>query len=154
MISAYCVLLLSPFIPQSQEFILLPSFLSFQVHNSPGIDYFRTPVSYILSQHHLFKKKFFSILVCHKSSVQICFCFWDLYSIPYVYLSISYHTILIIIPFFLKPCLWACRISVPQPQIKPMSPDLGTWSLNHWTTKEFPLIIISLQHGPFFKFYF
>jgi len=54
------------------------------------------------AQRHGFKKKFFSILVCHKSSVQICFCFWDLYSIPYVYLSISYHTILIIIPFFLN----------------------------------------------------
>ena len=30
----------------------------------------------------------------------------------------------------------ACRISVPRPGIKPMLPAWGTWSLNHWTTRE------------------
>jgi len=32
----------------------------------------------------------------------------------------------------------ACEISVPQPEIKPVSPALGVRSLNHWTTREVP----------------
>ena len=31
---------------------------------------------------------------------------------------------------------WPCGILVPQPGIKPMSPVLEAWSLNHWTTRE------------------
>ena len=29
-------------------------------------------------------------------------------------------------------------ILVPQPGIEPMPPELGAWSLNHWTTREVP----------------
>ena len=33
----------------------------------------------------------------------------------------------------------ACGILVPQPEIKPMPPPpVEAWSLNHWTTREFP----------------
>ena len=31
-----------------------------------------------------------------------------------------------------------CGILVPWPGIKPMSPALGAWSLNHWTTRDVP----------------
>ena len=32
----------------------------------------------------------------------------------------------------------ACRILVPWPGIKPLSPSLAVWSLNHWTTSKVP----------------
>ena len=31
-----------------------------------------------------------------------------------------------------------CGILVPQPEIEPVPPALGQWSLNHWTTREIP----------------
>ena len=34
--------------------------------------------------------------------------------------------------FFFFPCCVVCRILFPQPGIKPVSPALGAWGLNHW----------------------
>ena len=42
--------------------------------------------------------------------------------------------------FYLFWPLWvACRILVLRLGIKPMTPAMGAWSLNHWATKEVPL---------------
>ena len=35
-------------------------------------------------------------------------------------------------------CWVACWILIPWPRIKPASPVVETWSLNHWTTSEVP----------------
>ena len=43
--------------------------------------------------------------------------------------------------FFLATPLKACGTLVPQPGIKPMSPAVEVWSLNHWTTMEVPNLI-------------
>ena len=44
--------------------------------------------------------------------------------------------------FFLLHCT-ACGILVPQPGIiKPMSFALEAWSLNHWTTREVPFLVV------------
>ena len=32
----------------------------------------------------------------------------------------------------------ACRVLILPPGIEPMPPELGVWSLNHWTTREVP----------------
>ena len=40
--------------------------------------------------------------------------------------------------FFFSNFLATCGILVPQPGIKPMPPEVGVWSLNHWTTREVP----------------
>jgi hypothetical protein len=37
-------------------------------------------------------------------------------------------------------CLGALRILVPRPGMEPMPPALGVWSLNHWTTREVPIL--------------
>ena len=36
----------------------------------------------------------------------------------------------------------ACGILVPWPGIEPMPPALAAWSLNHWSTREFPCLKI------------
>lgn len=38
-------------------------------------------------------------------------------------------------------CCVTCGFLVPQPGIKPVSPALGAWSPNPWTSKEVPLIV-------------
>ena len=38
--------------------------------------------------------------------------------------------------FYFLAALLACRILVPQPGIKPMSPAVITQSLNQWITRE------------------
>ena len=35
---------------------------------------------------------------------------------------------------------WASRILVPQPRIEPVAPTVEVWSLNHWTTREAPVV--------------
>ena len=40
--------------------------------------------------------------------------------------------------FSFWPCCSACRISVPQPGIKPVPPAMEAQSLNHWTAGEVP----------------
>ena len=56
------------------------------------------------------------------------------------YLSINNMHILFYFIYFyffiFLPLHRACGILVPWPGIKPMSPSLGTWSLNHWTTRD------------------
>ena len=42
--------------------------------------------------------------------------------------------------FFSLLCLGALRILVPRPGMEPMPPALGAWSLNHWTTREVPIL--------------
>ena len=39
----------------------------------------------------------------------------------------------------------ACRILVPQPGTKLMPPALGAQSLNHWATREVPIIHLLTQ---------
>ena len=39
--------------------------------------------------------------------------------------------------------LTACGFLAPQPGIKPVPPALGTWSLNHWTSREVPSACLS-----------
>ena len=36
----------------------------------------------------------------------------------------------------------ACGILVPQPGIEPVSPAVEAWSLNHWTTREGPVLFL------------
>ena len=43
--------------------------------------------------------------------------------------------------FFLWPCCIVCRILVLQPGIKLAPPAVEAWSPNHWTAKEFPIIV-------------
>ena len=45
---------------------------------------------------------------------------------------------------FVLPCHSACGILVPRPGIEPMSPAVGTWSLNHWTPREVPVVFVSV----------
>ena len=33
-------------------------------------------------------------------------------------------------------------VIVPQPRIKPRPPAVEAWSPNHWTTKEFPILVL------------
>ena len=40
--------------------------------------------------------------------------------------------------YFFRLSPVACGVLVPQPEIGSMPPALGTWSLNHWTTREVP----------------
>ena len=40
--------------------------------------------------------------------------------------------------FFFGLATQVCGILVPRPEIKPTSPALAGWSLNHWTTREVP----------------
>ena len=34
----------------------------------------------------------------------------------------------------------ACKMLVPQPGMEPMPPAVEMWSLNHWTTREVPVV--------------
>ena len=59
--------------------------------------------------------------------------------------------ILHIIPFFFfgHPCLTACGILVPGPEIKLGPSAVGVHGPNHWTTREFPVLILwILNKGP------
>ena len=49
-------------------------------------------------------------------------------------------------------CFWPqhimCKILVPQPRLKPMSPAVEAQILNHWTAREVPTLFIkSLYFG-------
>ena len=43
--------------------------------------------------------------------------------------------------FFFWPCHAACGILVPQPGIEHVPPALEAWSLNHWTSREVPMLL-------------
>ena len=43
-----------------------------------------------------------------------------------------------------QPCLKACRILVPRPEIKPMPSAVEVWSLTHWILGNYP--VRSLYH--------
>ena len=43
-----------------------------------------------------------------------------------------------LIPFLAHSVV--CGILVPQPGIEPVPPAMEAWRLNHWTTREVPLI--------------
>ena len=38
-----------------------------------------------------------------------------------------------------------CRILVPRPGIRPVAPALVLWSLNHWTTRKVPWLVVFLH---------
>ena len=44
--------------------------------------------------------------------------------------------------FFGRPCHTFCGILVPQPENEPGQPGLEIWSPNHWTTREFLLLLL------------
>ena len=44
--------------------------------------------------------------------------------------------------FFGRPCHTFCGILVPQPENEPGQPELEIWSPNHWTTREFLLLLL------------
>ena len=73
-------------------------------------------------------------LIC--SDVRVCVC-----------VCVCVYTIYLFI-FWL--CRAACGILVPQPEVKPATPAVEAWSLNHWTTREVPCfdiyIYISWNH--------
>ena len=85
------------------------------------------------------KKKNWSIvdLQCFRCTTK-WFSFIYLYVSRYRYLSIYLSTYLYI---FIPHCA-ACGILVPPQGIKPMPPELGARSLNHWTTREVHIYII------------
>ena len=43
--------------------------------------------------------------------------------------------------FFFWPHREACRIPIPWPCTEPVPPAVEAWSLNQWTTREFPLLL-------------
>ena len=53
-----------------------------------------------------------------------------------VHYAFFFHQCLFLFLFW--PCLWACRILVSQPGIKPVFPAVETRSLNHRTSREVP----------------
>ena len=62
-----------------------------------------------------------------------------------VYLSIRILVITSCHSFFSWPPLVACGILVPCPGIKAVPPALGVQSLNHWTTREVPCLLLILS---------
>ena len=67
-------------------------------------------------------------------------------------------------------CIWLCQVLVatwrifscglwtpsmwdlvPWPGIEPGPPALGAWSLSHWTTSEFPLIVVLICISPMIR---
>ena len=46
-------------------------------------------------------------------------------------------------PVFILLCHGACGILISQPGIELMSPTVGPWNSNHYTTREFPMILHS-----------
>ena len=72
---------------------------------------------------------------------------WDFFRHQQGYLAIvcfvlEFHKHLLFFILFLiylfRPCFAACGILFPQPGIEHMSPALGEWSVNQWTTREVP----------------
>ena len=58
--------------------------------------------------------------------------------------TVRSHYKIIVFFFFPRLRCVACGILVSQPGIEPLPPALGAWSLNHWTVKESPQIIVIL----------
>ena len=61
-------------------------------------------------------------------------------------LKFLFYFIFILFYFTLLFCFWphrvACGILVPSPGIEPGPPAVETWSPNHWTAREFPVILL------------
>ena len=68
--------------------------------------------------------------------VSSLFLFIFLFSIFIFYLFIFSHV--------------AYGILLPQLEIEPASPAVETWSLNHWTAREFPIMASSLTQDDSF----
>ena len=49
----------------------------------------------------------------------------------------------------IRPCHMACRNLFPWPGIEPVPSAMETWSLNHWTAREFPWVIIKIASSVF-----
>ena len=60
--------------------------------------------------------------------------------------SNSIHRTLSVSLFIFWPCCVACRFLVPWPGIKLIPPALEASSLNHWTTREVPLLLHLQSH--------
>ena len=59
---------------------------------------------------------------------------------PFIPISISSFLTFPIF-FFFRLYHLACRILVPGPGIEPVPPAVETWSLKHWTTRAFPILV-------------
>ena len=63
-------------------------------------------------------------------------------------------------PYFCFVCLFllflatplGCRILVPWPGTEPVPPAVEAWSLNHWTTREVPILYVVLHIWRILKF--
>ena len=74
-------------------------------------------------------------------SISIKFFLFNVYSSICIFFLIYFYAFfcccfIFILFYFFRPCHEACEILVPLPGIKPVSPALGVWSLNHWMTRE------------------
>ena len=57
--------------------------------------------------------------------------------------------------FFFWPHREACRIPIPWPCTEPVPPAVEAWSLNQWTTREFPLLLhFKVAHDSFSFFFY
>ena len=56
---------------------------------------------------------------------------------------------LFILFIYFWPCHAACGILVLRPGIESMPPAVGVWSLNHWTAKEVPGVILKINFNKY-----
>ena len=62
-----------------------------------------------------------------------------------VYICVQFLRTICFFPFLFF--FWPCSLLViPQPGIKPVSSAVQSWSPNHWTSREFPIYLLSLKH--------
>ena len=68
---------------------------------------------------------------------QIELTYWTVYYLNFLFYFLN---------FFFWPCPTACGILLPWPGIEPTTPAVEAQSLNHWTAREVPkLLILDLQ---------
>ena len=60
------------------------------------------------------------------------------------FLHLSFFKEIFLNLFYLATCA-TCGILVLQPGIKPRTPALGAWSHNHWTAREVPITLSSID---------
>ena len=78
----------------------------------------------IFNQLGFLRGVFCYVVSCFSECVCVCVC-------------VCRYALFLFLVFF-WPCHVARGILVPWPGIEPVSPELGTQSLNHWTTREVP----------------
>ena len=64
----------------------------------------------------------------------------NIINILFIYELLSHYFVLIDFFFLFQPYHMACRLLVPQPEIKHMSPAVEAQSPNNWIAREFPCL--------------